>query len=50
MNFHLVNHLGRTRKRAQGFPGGPGIKNPPCNAGDTGLIPSLVGARLSQGN
>ena len=21
------------------FPGGPVVKNPPCNAGDTGLIP-----------
>ena len=23
-----------------GFPGGPVVKNPPCNAGDTSLIPS----------
>ena len=23
----------------QGSPGGPVVKNPPCNAGDTGLIP-----------
>ena len=22
-----------------GFPGGPVVKNPPCNAGDTGLSP-----------
>ena len=21
------------------FPGGPGVKNPPCNAGDMSLIP-----------
>ena len=21
------------------FPGGPGVKNPPCNAWDVGLIP-----------
>ena len=21
------------------FPGGPGVKNPPCNTGDTDLIP-----------
>ena len=26
-------------KLSQGLPGGPGVKNPPCNAGDTGLIP-----------
>ena len=22
------------------FPGGPVVKNPPCNAGDAGLIPA----------
>ena len=25
--------------RGQVFPGGPVVKNPPCNAGDAGLIP-----------
>ena len=25
--------------RGQVFPGGPVVKNPPCNAGDVGLIP-----------
>ena len=25
----------------KGFPGGSGIKNPPANAGDTGLAPGL---------
>lgn len=29
------------RKKAQGFPGGSGVKNPPANAGDAGLIPDL---------
>ena len=24
-----------------GFPGGPGVKNPPANTGDMGFIPSL---------
>ena len=24
------------------FPGGPGVKNPPTNAGDAGLIPGRV--------
>ena len=24
---------------SQGFPGGPGVKNPPFNAGDVGLVP-----------
>ena len=27
--------------RGLGFPGGPVVKNSPCNAGDTGLIPGL---------
>ena len=27
---------------AQGFPGGPVVKNTPCNAGDTGPLLSLV--------
>ena len=35
----------KTEKREQeeslGFPGGPGVKNPPCNAGNTGSIPGL---------
>ena len=25
----------------RGFPGGPVVKNPPCNVGDMGLIPGL---------
>ena len=27
------------RKTPEGFPGGPVVRNPPANAGDTGLIP-----------
>ena len=27
--------------KKQDFPGGPAVKNPPANAGDTSLIPSL---------
>ena len=34
----------------EGFPGGPVIKNPPANAGDTGLIPDLGRSHLSQSN
>ena len=26
-------------KKVRGFPGGPVVKNLPCNAGDTGSIP-----------
>ena len=29
----------RTRNKPKGFPGGAVVKNPPANAGDTGLIP-----------
>ena len=28
------------KKKTQGFPGGSVVKNPPANAGDTGLIPN----------
>ena len=35
MKFHVL-HL---RLRTRDFPGGPGVKNPPCSAGDMGLIP-----------
>ena len=28
------------------FPGGPEVKNPPTNAGDTGLIPGLGKSHL----
>ena len=29
------------RSGEEGFPGGPVVKNRPCNAGDTGLVPGL---------
>ena len=33
-------HEGHTQKHTErDFPGGPVLKNPPCNAGDTGSIP-----------
>ena len=31
--------LGGKKKLLQDFPGGPVVKNPPANAGDTGSIP-----------
>ena len=37
---------GSYRKENRGFPGGSGVKNPPANAGDVGLIP---GSRRSPG-
>ena len=35
--------------RLQGFPGSLAVKNPPANAGDTGLIPGL-GRSPGEGN
>ena len=31
----------RSYKNNRGFPGGPEVKNPPCNGGDPGSIPGL---------
>lgn len=28
------------------FPGGPGVRNPPCNAGDAGSIPGPGGSHI----
>ena len=40
---------GSYRKENRGFPGGSGVKNPPANAGDVGLIPGL-GRSPGEGN
>ena len=32
------------------FPGGPVVKNPPANAGDTGLVPSPGRFHMPRGN
>ena len=34
-------------KQRRGFPGDPVVKNPPCNAGDAGSIPSLGRSHVS---
>ena len=34
----------------EGFPGDPVVKNPPCNAGDTGSIPGPERSHMPQGN
>ena len=41
--LHSLWWLFKTSLRRQpwGFPGGPVVKNSPCNAGDMGLIPGL---------
>lgn len=37
-------------KQKHSFPGGPVVKNPPANRGDTGLIPYLGRSHLPQGS
>ena len=39
--YNVTNLKNRLNERNQDFPGDPVIKNPPANAGDTGLIPGL---------
>ena len=34
----------------EGLPGGPVVKNPPANAGNMGLIPSLGGSHMLRSN
>ena len=46
-NHHFANHLSgkliskiyKEHTQFRDFPGGPLVKNPPCNAEDTGSIP-----------
>ena len=35
--------------RSRGFPGGPVVKNPPANEGDTGSIPGPGRSHMLQG-
>ena len=44
-NFHQ-----EVQNSAQGFPGGAVVKNPPANAGDTGLSPGLGRSHMSWSN
>ena len=38
------------KARDQDFPSGSMVKNPPANAGDTGLIPDSGRSHMSQNN
>jgi len=43
--------LEKTQKQQTwGFPGGPGVKNQPCNARDTGSIPGLGRSHMLRSN
>ena len=51
--FHLYSTLAlrmMLKGLRGGFPGGPVVKNPPCNAGDTGSIPVPGRSHMLQGN
>ena len=41
---------GSGRKASQDFPGGPGVKSLPANAGNTSSIPGLGGSHMPQSN
>ena len=50
----LLNYFTKTLKNMYDilwdFPGGPMVKNPPTNAGETGLIPGLGRSHMLQHN
>ena len=37
--YNIVKFKKKKNSSVRDFPGGPVVKNPPCNAGDAGLIP-----------
>ena len=43
-----MNLTHQQRRQIEGFPGGSVVKNPPADAGDSGLIPGL-GRSLEEG-
>ena len=40
----------KTETSIQGIPGGPVVKSPPCNVGDTGSISGLGRSHMPPGN
>ena len=50
---YFIKNFKRSRvgnKNVKDFPGGAVVKNPPANAGDTGLIPGLGRPHMPQSN
>ena len=47
--FSLIKDIHQTPTR-RGFPGGSVVKNPPANAGDTGLIPGPGRSHMLRSN
>ena len=41
---------GKSKEICGGFPGGPVVKNPPCNARDTSLIPGPGRSHMPRSN
>ena len=48
--FTRVQSNSKVKNTVRDFAGGPVVKNPPANAGDTGLIPAVGRLHMSQGN
>ena len=44
----MIHSMLKSHKK--GFPGGPVVKNPPCNAGDTSSIPGLGRSHVTRSN
>ena len=44
-----IDQLMRATGRHRGFPGGAVVKNPPANAGDTGISGLILGSGRSPG-
>ena len=50
INFGKRNSYLVHSRALQGFPGGAVVKNPPANAGDTGLIPGPGRSHMPRSN
>ena len=42
--------LFKKKKQKEDLPGGPAVKNPPANVGDTGMAPGLGRSHMPQSN
>ena len=48
--FDKIQKLRMIKKKNLGFPGGAVVKNPPANAGDTGLSPGPGRSHMLRSN
>ena len=46
----MIKTLNKIRTEVLGLPGGTVVKNPPANAGDTGLSPGLGRSHMLRSN